>query len=177
MSRRAWIVTSFVLLLGAAGCSGSPHPSADPAATDPVEVATTTAPTTTTPPPTTTVPVEAPTTAPPATAPRSTTSTLDEATKNFQDKFGGPRVNPGTVKPAPTATVSDLRCFAVVGQKGFGAHAVVTWSDGVVETLDSPGTYTLTTKAVATGSRGTRLDVDVNSGEACIPNVRLAGQP
>jgi hypothetical protein len=178
MRRRAWIVTSFVLLLGAAGCTGSSHSSAESAATDPVEVATTPAPTTTTTAPTTTVPTEAPTTTPPTTAtPRSTTTTLDAATKNFYEAFGGPRVDPATVKPGPKATVGELRCFAVFGSSGFGAHAVVRWSDGVVETLDSPGTYTVTTKAVATGSRGTRLDVDVFGGSACAPGVRFAGQP
>ena len=83
------------------------------------------------------------------------------------EAFGGPRVDPATIKPGPKATVGELRCFAVTRHSGFGAHTVVTWSDGAIETLDSPGTYPVTTKAVATGSRGSRLDVDVCGGSAC----------
>lgn len=156
-------------VLPLAACSGGDgHDSAAPAETTVVtDPPTTPAPTTTEAPTTT----PAPTTVPPTTA--APTTTVDEAAKRFYEAFGGKRETP---TPLPDVHSLQAQGQCTGGPGGYGVAGIVKWSDGVTETVDSPGPFTASATHVATGSRGSWADINID-GQICTSSVTPADRP
>ncbi|MGZ4680842.1 MAG: hypothetical protein ACXV8G_00080 [Acidimicrobiales bacterium] len=158
------------VVLGGSGLSACSDDSRDGAAPSTPETAVDTepptssaAPTTIVAPTTTTVA----TTVPPTTA--APTTTVDEATRRFNELFGGPREKP-TPLPDPHRLSTQAMCTIVAG--GFGVDGTVPWSDGVTETISAPGPFTVSANHVATGSRGSTIDI-VIEGPSCLAHIPL----
>jgi len=139
-----------------AGCSSGAKHEADSSS----ETTITEAPSTTTTMPPTTTTAEVPTTVPPTTVPpKTTTTTIDPNLARFYAQFGGKRET-GKVLPNPHGMVATTRCTTVPG--GWGVAASNDWSDGFTEFMNSDGPFTVSTKHVAAGARGTTVDIVIN---------------
>jgi hypothetical protein len=158
------VVAVLVVAALMVGCSSGAHPQADSASSETTvsEVPSTT----TTEAPTTTVidTTTVPTTVSPTTAPtKPTTTTVDPALAHFYALLGGPRETQKPL-PDPHGMGARTRCTTVTG--GYGVEASIDWSDGFTEWMNSPGPFTVSTKRVGVGARGSTADI-VITGPNC----------